>query len=138
MHRLENISLFDDYEDENIEFYSRDNYLEKMFYTVVESLTDKNGLPLKGRVNFKPSYFELIEKCNIENSMDIIYKLLNQHISSQDSVYFKDNEDSSLPQDVEKVLEFMRHLYKIKIPKRFVGGFLILMTKFVYFTPITT
>jgi hypothetical protein len=66
--------------------------------------------------------------------MDMIYKLLNKHIASQDFAYFKDDDETSLPRDVIKILEFMNHLHKVKVPKRFVAGFLMLMVKFTYFT----
>ena len=134
MHRLDNMVVIDNHDDENIEFYSQGDYVKNMFDRVFENLNDKDGNSLKNKVKYKQSYLNTIEKCTIENSMELIYKLLNTYLSSQDSTYFRDNEESMLSADVLKVLEFMRHLHDKKVPKRFVGGFLVLMTKFVYFT----
>ena len=139
MHRLNNMVVIDsltsliDNDDENLEFYSQGDYIENMFDRVFEDLNDKNGNAIRNKARFKLSYLNTIEKCNIENSMDLIYRMLNKHISPQESTYFKDNKESMPSNDVLKVLEFMRHLHEKKVPKRFVGGFLVLMTKFVYF-----
>ncbi len=134
MHRLDNMIIVDSHDDENLEFYSQGEYVENMFDRVFEDLNDKNGNCLKNKVKFRSSYLNTLEKCTIENSMELIYKLLNSHLSSQETVYFRDDEESTLSSDILKVLEFMRHLHNKRIPKRFVGGFLVLMTKFVYFT----
>ena len=134
MHRLSDALVIDLQDGQNLEFYSQGDYVKGIFYKVFENLNDKNGVSLKGKIDFKPSYLDIIEKCNIENSMNIIYKLLNKHIASQDFTYFKDDDETSLPRDVMKILEFMNHLHKVKVPKRFVAGFLMLMVKFTCFT----
>ena len=133
-HSLKNMVVVESFiDDENLEFYSQGDYIENMFDKVFEDLVDKNGESLRGKARFNPSYLKTIEKCNIENSMDLIYRMLNTHVCPQDSAYFKDDDDSTPSDDVLKVLEFMRHLHNKRIPKRFVGGFLVLMTKFVFF-----
>lgn len=133
MHRFSDIVVIDSCEEDNVEFYSQGSYVENMFDRVFDDLNDSKGVCLKDRVKFKNSYLNVIEKCNIENSMDVIYKLLNKHISPQETTYFSDDEEVLPSEDILKVLEFMRHLHRKKIPKRFVGGFLILMVKLVYF-----
>lgn len=124
--------LFVDDEYDASSYLEQDN-LEKIFLQVFEKINDSNGIPLIGRIKFNESYIQIIEKCTIENSMDLIYRLLNKHIDSQETVYFKDDEKSLPSLDVLKVLELLRHLHEIRIPKKFVCGFLLLLVKFIYF-----
>lgn len=131
MHSLENVMVVDCQDD--VEFYAEGNYLEEMFDKVFFDLIDNAGTPLKGRAKYKNSFNGILEKCNIENSIDLVYKLLNKHVSKQEVAYYVDNDKSVLSPDVLKVLEFLNHLHGKKVPKRFVGGFLLLMVKFVYF-----
>jgi len=131
MHSLKNVMVIDCQDD--VEFYAEGNYLEEMFDKVFLNLNDSDGIPLKGRAKYKNNFNDILEKCNIENSIDLVYKLLNKHVSKQDDGYYVDNDESVPSPDVLKVLEFLSHLHDKKIPKRFVGGFLILMVKFVYF-----
>lgn len=133
MHRFDGITIIDSQDEDNIEFYSQGNYVEDMFDRVFNDLNDSKGVSLRGRAKFKESYLNVIEKCNIENSMDLVYKLLNKHINTQEKTYFSDDDESLPPKDILKVLEFIRYLHSKKIPKRFVGGFLILIIKLVYF-----
>lgn len=133
MHRLSDICVsFVDDEYDASSYLEQDN-LEKIFLQVFEKINDSNGIPLIGRIKFNESYIQIIEKCTIENSMDLIYRLLNKHIDSQETVYFKDDEKSLPSLDVLKVLELLRHLHEIRIPKKFVCGFLLLLVKFIYF-----
>lgn len=122
--------------DDAFDFYTQGNYVENMFDRVFSTLSDSNGMSLKDRAKFKHSYSDIIEKCNIENSMDLIYKLLNKSILGNNNIYFIDKDDSQLPKDVCQILQFLNHLHDNRIPKRFIGGFLLLMVKFVYF-PLT-
>jgi hypothetical protein len=132
-YRLDGVVFADLHDSDNVEFYSQDNYVEDMFDKVFSTLVDNNGIPLKGRAKFKDCYNDTFEKCNIENSMDIVYKLLNKHVQGQNTLYFRDDSDAELSFDVLKILELLNHLHINKIPKRFVAGFLLLMVKFIYF-----
>lgn len=133
MHRLDNVVFLDCQEDDNLEFYSKNDYLESLFNKVFSELCDNNGVLLGRRAIFKNSYINILEKCNIENSMDIIYKLLNKHVESQESLYFKDDGENLPSSDVLKIIELLNILHLNKVPKRFIAGFLLLMVKFVYF-----
>jgi hypothetical protein len=137
MHRLDNVVFLDCQEDDNLEFYSKNDYLESIFNKVFSELHDNNGVLLGNRAIFKHSYINVLEKCNIENSMNIIYKLLNRHLESQESSYFKDDGENLPSGDVLKVIELLNILHVNKVPKRFVAGFLLLMVKFVYFPSVS-
>jgi hypothetical protein len=132
-YQLDGVVFADLHDSNNVEFFSQGDYIENMFDRVFSTLTDINGIPLKGRANFKDSYKNTFEKCNIENSMVMIYKLINKHVQGQNTLYFKDDCDSELSSDVSKILELLNHLHVNRIPKRFVAGFLLLMVKFIYF-----
>jgi hypothetical protein len=132
-YRLDDVIIVDSCEDENIEVINETHCVKTMFYKVFESLKDINGLSLKNRVKFKDSYNNLLEKCTLDNSMELIYKLLNKHILPQESSYYKDEQESMPSNDVLKVIELLNYLHQLKIPKKFVGGFLLLTVKFVYF-----
>jgi hypothetical protein len=133
---LKDAIAYVNHDDDAFEFYTQGNYVKNMFDRVFFTLSDSNGVSLKGRAKFKHVYTEIIEKCSIENSMDLIYKLLNKNVKSNDNIYFIDNDDSELPKDVCQILRFLNHLHNSRVPKRFVGGFLLLMVKFMYF-PLT-
>lgn len=132
MHRLDDVVFFD-LQDEDFEYTSENNCVKKIFKKVFENLDDMNGLPLKDRAKFKDSYHNILEKCTIENSMEIVYNLINKHIPSQENVYFKDDSEKFPSPDIIKIIEFLNYLHEIKVPKKFVGGFLLLIVKFVYF-----
>lgn len=133
IHRLDDIDVINCHVDDNFDFYYYGNYIEDMFDRVFSDLSDINGVALAGRLKYESSYRRIIEKCNIENSMSLVYKLLNKHIKSQESIYFKDDYDSMPSSDVLKIIEFLSYLHDKRIPKKFVCGFLLLMVKFVYF-----
>jgi len=133
MHRLDDVCFYDVSEEENFDFYLDEENLEKTFYKVFENLNDVNGSPITNKIVFKKSYIQVVEKCTIENSMDLIYSLLNKHLDYQETTYFRDDSESLPSSDVLKVIELIRHLHGMKIPKRFIGGFLLLMVKFIYF-----
>ena len=133
MHRLDDIDVIGSHVDDNVEFYYYGNYIENMFDRVFSDLSDINGMALAGRVKYELSYKKIIEKCNIENSMDVVYKLLNKHVKSQESIYFKDDHESIPSPDVLKIIELLNYLHDKRIPKKFVCGFLLLIVKFIYF-----
>ena len=62
MHRLDNMVVIDNHDDENIEFYSQGDYVKNMFDRVFENLNDKDGNSLKNKVKYKQSYLNTIEK----------------------------------------------------------------------------
>ena len=125
------------------------NQVEKYFNKVFNNVKDANGVIIGDRIKFCEKYYNIILRCDINNSMGFIYTLLNKFIPADENTYFVDdtqiltddfeemvgsNNANNLPDDVKKVLEFTYMLSDLKIPQEFVAGFLILMIKYVYNT----
>lgn len=121
--------------------------VEKHFRTVFDNLKDSNGEVFGKKVQFCQKYYDIILKCDLNNSMDFVYQLLNKHIPADENTYFVDdsqlitddideaidnNQSNSLPDDVSKILEFNYFLQSHKIPQEFVAGFFIIMIKYIY------
>lgn len=153
---LDHVVSFDCFDDETdfvekVETIDTRSYnsIEKHFIKVFSNLKDAKGNIIGEKINFSKSDFNIILKCDISNSMDFCYSLLNKHIPSTQKIYFIDeslsatdafddlverNEINNLPDDVAKIVEFIHFLSGLKIPQEFVAGFLILMIKYNYNT----
>jgi hypothetical protein len=94
--------------------------IEKHFRTVFDNLKDSNGEILGKKVQFCQKYYDIILKCDLNNSMDFVYQLLNKHVPADENTYFVDdaqlitddideaidnNQANLLPEDVSKILE---------------------------------
>jgi hypothetical protein len=143
--------LDDDDSVEKIEVIDPRSYdsIEKHFIKVFSNLEDLKGSIIGEKIKFSKSDCNIILKCDINNSMDFCYSILNKHIPATQKVYFVDesldstdsfenlmerNNANNLPDDVAKIVEFIHFLSGLKIPQEFVAGFLILMIKYKYNT----
>ena len=121
--------------------------VEKHFIKVFNNVKDSDGVIVGDKIKFCEKYYNILLRCDINNSMSFIYTLLNKHIPADENTYFVDdaqiltdnfnemvesNNSNNLPDDVKRILEFIYRLSDLKIPQEFVAGFLILMIKYVY------
>lgn len=133
LHSLSNVCLFGDEDNQDFVPVTRSDYAKDIFERVFSNLKDVNGNDLSERVDFKESYIPTLEKCDIENSMDLVYNLISKNLKLENTLYYKDDMDAELPKDVIAVIEMIKHLHSHRVPKKFVAGFLLLMVRFVYF-----
>jgi hypothetical protein len=116
--------LDDDDSVEKIEVIDPRSYdsIEKHFIKVFSNLEDLKGNIIGEKIKFSKSDCNIILKCDINNSMDFCYSILNKHIPATQKVYFVDesldstdsfenlmerNNANNLPDDVAKIVEFV-------------------------------
>lgn len=157
-----NAALFEDlFEDDELNTNLTNNpgtqrsyfAIEKLFYHVFNDLKDQKGELLTNKIVFRKTYYDVILKCDICNSMEYIYSLLNKFIPPSEKIYHREesiefvdeldyvdesndqldnSNDCNLPEDVAKIIFLIRYLEEKRIPQEFVAGFLILMIKYIY------
>jgi hypothetical protein len=113
--------LDDDDSVEKIEVIDPRSYdsIEKHFIKVFSNLEDLKGSIIGEKIKFSKSDCNIILKCDINNSMDFCYSILNKHIPATQKVYFVDesldstdsfenlmerNNANNLPDDVAKIV----------------------------------
>lgn len=127
--------------------------IEKLFYHVFNDLKDNKGELLTNKIIFRKTYYDVILKCDICNSMEYIYSLLNKFVPPSEKIYHREesvefideldyidesndqldeSNDCNLSEDVAKIIFFIHYLEEKRIPQEFVAGFLILMIKYIY------
>ena len=125
--------------------------MEALFHKVFADLKDNKGEIIGKRAIFRKSHYDTLIKCDVENSMELCYSLINQHIPPCTKSYFREDEDDNLafmedledfeeleekesyfPEDIKKILELINYLKDKKIPQDYVVGFLIIMIKYIY------
>lgn len=112
---------------------SKKDRIKAMFTNVFSNLNDRNGSIIGEKAVFKDSFLSTIIKCDIENSMDLIYNMLEKHIETKDMAYYRDDMDAEPSKEILKVVELIHHLHSHRIPRKYVAGFLLLMVRFIYF-----
>jgi len=133
LHSLSNVCLFDGEENQDFVPVTKHEYIKDIFERVFYDLKDVDGNDLSGKAEFQEKYISTLEKCDIENTIDLIYKLIGKKIKLGSAIYYKDDMDAELPKDVVIVIEMIKHLHFHRVPKKFVAGFLLLMVRFIYF-----
>lgn len=121
------------------------SYISGLCAKVIDKLHDLTGKKPNFNFEFTESYYELVKRCDIINSMDFIYKMIFRYVSpnnqinvsvedvqqdSEDEVEFYDEPNT--PQEMVIVIDLIQILHQLKIPKQYIAGFLIIMIKYKY------
>ena len=80
LHSLSSVCLFDGEENQDFVPVTKHEYIKNIFERVFSNLKDVDGNDLSGKAEFQEKYISTLEKCDIENTIDLIYKLIGKKI----------------------------------------------------------